>query len=73
MGDIMISNFEKEQEIKNPIVELDVSNPEEVPEGLYEYLIDQFVEKARTMGYYLIEDDIILDNWKITCEIVSGK
>lgn len=69
----MISNFEKEQEIKNPIVELDVSNPEEVPEGLYEYLIDQFVEKARTMGYYLIEDDIILDNWKITCEIVSGK
>ena len=69
----MISNFEKEQEIKNPIVELDVSDPEEVPEGLYEYLIDQFVEKARTMGYDVIEDDIILDNWKITCEIVSGK
>ena len=53
----------------NPTVELDVNDTHEVPEELYEYLLDQFVAKARDMGYDVVEDDIVLDNWKITCEI----
>jgi hypothetical protein len=53
----------------NPIVELDVNSTEDVPEDLYGYLLDQFVEKAREMGYDVIEQPITLGNWRITCEI----
>ena len=53
----------------NPIVELDVDSTEDVPEELYEFLLDQFVNKAREMGYDVIEEPIVLSNWKITCEI----
>jgi len=53
----------------NPIVELDVGSTEEVPEELYEFLLDQFVAKAQEMGYDVIEEPIALGNWKITCEI----
>jgi hypothetical protein len=55
--------------MSNPIVELDVGSTEEVPEELYEFLLDQFVAKAREMGYDVIEEPIVLSNWKITCEI----
>jgi len=53
----------------NPIVELDVNSTEEVPEELYEFLLDQFVTKAREMGYDIVEEPMVLGNWKITCEI----
>ena len=53
----------------NPIVELDVNSTEDVPEDLYEYLLDQFVAKAKEMGYDIAEDSYVLGNWKITCEI----
>lgn len=55
--------------MSNPIVELDVASTEEVPEELYEFLLDQFVAKAKEMGYDIIEQPFVLGNWKLTCEI----
>ena len=55
--------------MSNPIVELDVGSVDEVPEELYEFLLDQFVAKARAMGYDVVEEPIVLGNWRITCEI----
>ena len=53
----------------NPIVELDVGSTVEVPEDLYDYLLDQFVAKAKEMGYDIVEEPYVLGNWRITCEI----
>ena len=53
----------------NPIVELGANSVEDVPESLYEYLLDQFIEKAREMGYDVVEEDFVLENWRITCEV----
>ena len=55
--------------MSNPVVELDVGSTEDVPEELYEFLLDQFVAKAKEMGYDVIEEPIVLGNWKITCEV----
>ena len=54
----------------NPIVELDVGSIDDVPEDLYEYLLDQFVAKAKEIGYDIVEQpNLVLGNWKITCEV----
>jgi len=55
--------------MSNPLVELDVASTEDVPEELYEFLLDQFVAKARDMGYDVVEQPYTLGNWRITCEI----
>ena len=55
----------------NPTVELDVNNTDEMPDELYTFLCEQFVNKAKQMGYDIVESDATLDNWRITCEVVN--
>ena len=54
-------------------VELDVGSVDDVPEELYEHLLDQFVAKAKEMGYDIVEQpNLLLDNWRIECEILDN-
>lgn len=54
------------------MVTLDPNNTDDVPEDLYEYLVDQFVAKAAELGQDVVNDaNLLLDNWEIRCEVVT--
>jgi type III secretion system FlhB-like substrate exporter len=49
---------------------LDVANTDDIPEDLYEYLLDQFVAKAKSQGIDLVErNDICISDWVIKARI----
>jgi hypothetical protein len=51
---------------------LDVANTDDIPEDLYEYLLDQFVAKAKSQGIDLVErNDICISDWVIKARIES--
>jgi hypothetical protein len=69
----MIDQHEEEQYLSRPPLPeicLDVNNTDELPDDLYDYLLDQFVAKAQEMGYDLVEDDtLVLANWTIRAQL----
>ena len=51
-------------------ITLDVGNIEEIPEDLYDYLLDQFVAKAKSQGIDLVErNDICISDWTIKARV----
>ena len=54
-------------------ITLNVDSVDDVPEELYEFLLDQFIAKALEQGVDVVNDRTkILDNWSITCEVVDA-
>ena len=52
-------------------VVLSPDNTDELPDELYDYLVEQFVAKAQEMGHDIVNTSKTLDNWRIECEIVD--
>ena len=51
-------------------ITLDVDNTTDVPDDLYEFLLDQFVAKALEQGFDIVNSpNLCLGNWKLTCEV----
>ena len=51
-------------------ITLDVDNTTDVPDDLYEFLLDQFVAKALEQGFDIVNaPNLCLGNWKLTCEV----
>jgi hypothetical protein len=51
-------------------ITLDVGNIEDIPEDLYDYLLDQFVAKAKSQGIDLVErNDICISDWVIKARV----
>jgi hypothetical protein len=53
-------------------VTLSPDNTDEMPDELYDYLVEQFVAKAQEMGHDIVNTSKTLDNWRIECEIVDN-
>ena len=53
-------------------VTLSPDNTDELPDELYDYLVEQFVAKAQEMGHDIVNTTKVLDNWRIECEIVDA-
>jgi hypothetical protein len=51
-------------------ISLDVNNTDEVPEELYEILIDCLIAKAGSLGIDLIHTNLMLDKIQISSTIV---
>ena len=56
-------------------VTLNPNNTDEIPEDLYEYLLDQLIEKAHSMGYDMTSGTrtLVLDNWVISATLQEVK
>jgi hypothetical protein len=53
-----------------PEITLSVDNTDEIPDELYDFLLDQFVAKAQVLGYDVVEDDtLVLSNWTIKAQL----
>ena len=53
-------------------ITLDVDNTDQVPDELYDFLLDQFIARALELGVDVVNDPkIMLSNWTITCEAVD--
>jgi hypothetical protein len=53
-----------------PEIELNVANTDEIPDELYDFLLDQFVAKAQDLGYDVVEDDtLVLSSWTIKAQL----
>lgn len=51
-------------------ITLNVDSTEDVPDELYEFLLDQFVAKALEQGFDIANSpNLLLGNWKLTCEV----
>jgi len=50
-------------------VVLSPDNTDEMPDELYDYLVEQFVAKAQEMGHDIVNSRKTLGNWRIECEI----
>ena len=51
-------------------ITLDVGNIEDIPEDLYDYLLDQFVAKAKSQGIDLVErNDLCISDWVIKARV----
>lgn len=51
-------------------IALNVDSVDDVPEELYDYLLDQFVAKALEQGYDIVNNPkLMLANWTLTCEV----
>jgi len=54
------------------MIQLDVDSVDEVPEELYDMLLDSFLAKALAQGYDVVnKPQLMLSNWRITCEVVD--
>lgn len=52
-------------------IELDVNNTDDVPEELYEILIDALIAKAGELGIDLVHTNKVLDKITIRSTIIS--
>lgn len=51
-------------------IALSVDSTDDVPEELYEFLLDQFIAKALEQGFDVVNTpNLCLGNWKLTCEV----
>ena len=51
-------------------ITLDVNNIEEIPEELYEFLLDQFITKAQTQGIDIVNSpSLCLGTWTIKAQV----
>jgi hypothetical protein len=69
----MINQEDEQQYLSRPPlpeITLSVDNTDEIPDDLYDYLLDQFVAKAQELGYDVVEDDtLVLSNWTIRAQL----
>lgn len=51
-------------------ITLDVNNTDEIPDELYDFLLDQFVAKAKELGYDIVETpNLVLGSWTISATL----
>lgn len=51
-------------------IALNVDSVDDVPEDLYDYLLDQFIAKALEQGVDVVNNpNLCLGNWRLTCEV----
>jgi hypothetical protein len=75
----MINQEDEDQYLQDPTnrdlpldVELRVGNIDEIPDDLYDYLLDQFIAKAQDMGYDVVEtDNLVLGEWTIRARLTE--
>lgn len=49
---------------------LSVDDTGDIPDDLYDYLLDQFIEKARAMGHDVVNTpDLVLSEWTIKARL----
>ena len=49
---------------------LDVGSTDDIPEDLYDYLLDQFIAKAKSQGIDLVErNDLCISDWVIKARV----
>jgi hypothetical protein len=75
----MINQEDEDQYLQDPTnrdlpvdVELRVGDIDEIPDDLYDYLLDQFIAKAQDMGYDVVENDnLVLGEWTIRARLTE--
>jgi hypothetical protein len=50
-------------------IELDTGSGYDVPDELYDLLLEAFFQKARAMGLDPTAPNMMLGNWRIECEL----
>jgi len=51
-------------------ITLNVDSVDDVPEDLYDYLLDQFIAKAKEQGFDVVNSpNLMLGNWRLTCDV----
>ena len=65
----MINQEDVKQDLPVDIT-LDVNNTDEIPDELYDFLLDQFIAKARELGYDVVDTpNLVLGEWKISATL----